>query len=121
MSGRSLPSARSFVWQRLLLLNFVVLLVHQFEEYAWPGGFPATMNTVLQPSPTPDHYKLNQNSATAVNVLAAYGFYLIAVFFPTVIWLGLAPVLFGFRGGGDAPLQCAREALERLKRIAVRS
>jgi Protein of unknown function with HXXEE motif len=79
----------------LLLLNFVVLLVHRFEEYGWPGGFPAIMNMVLQPSPTPDHYKLNQNSAMAVNVLAAYGFYLIAVFFPTVIWLGLAPVLFG--------------------------
>jgi hypothetical protein len=42
----------------LLLLNFVVLLVHQFEEYGWPGGFPAIMNMVLQPSPTPDHYKL---------------------------------------------------------------
>jgi hypothetical protein len=79
----------------LLLLNFVVLLVHQFEEYGWPGGFPAIMNMVLQPSPTPDHYKLNQNSAPAVNVLAAYGFYLIPVFFPTVLWLGLAPVLFG--------------------------
>jgi hypothetical protein len=30
-----------------------------------------------------------------INVLAAYGFYLVRVFFLGVIWLGLAPVLFG--------------------------
>ena len=26
--------------QVILLLNFVALLLHQFEEYGWPGGFP---------------------------------------------------------------------------------
>src|SRR4051812_27106017 len=83
------------VLQRLFLLNFIALLVHQYEEYGWPGGEPALMNMVIQPSPTPDRYPLNQNSAMAVNVLAAYGFYLAPVFFPTAIWLGLAPVLFG--------------------------
>lgn len=30
-----------------------------------------------------------------INVIAAYGFYLVPVFFPNVIWLGLAPVVFG--------------------------
>lgn len=25
--------------QKLLLLNFIVVLLHQFEEYSWPGGF----------------------------------------------------------------------------------
>jgi Protein of unknown function with HXXEE motif len=83
------------ILQRLLLLNFIVLLVHQYEEYGWPGGEPAIMNMVLKPSTTPDRYPLNQNSAMVVNVLAGYGFYLLPVFFPTVIWLGLAPVLFG--------------------------
>jgi hypothetical protein len=83
------------ILQRLLVLNFVVLLIHQYEEYGWPGGEPAIMNMVLQPSAPPDRYKLNQNSAMVVNVLAAYGFYLLPVFFPTVIWLGLPPVLFG--------------------------
>ncbi len=85
----------SDVLQRLLLLNFTTLLFHQFEEYGWPGGEPAIMNKVLQPSATPDRYPLNQNSAMVINVFAAYPFYLIPVFFPTVIWLGLAPVLFG--------------------------
>jgi hypothetical protein len=31
-----------------------------------------------------------------INVPAAYAFYLLPVFFPGVIWLGLAPILFGF-------------------------
>ncbi len=30
-----------------------------------------------------------------INVFAAYPFYLLPVFFPTEIWLGLAPTLFG--------------------------
>jgi hypothetical protein len=29
------------VLRRLLLLNFIVLLIHQYEEYPWPGGEPA--------------------------------------------------------------------------------
>lgn len=56
---------------------------------------PAIMNMVLQPSDSPNRYRLNQNSAMVINVMAAYGFYLLPVFFPAVIWLGLAPVLFG--------------------------
>jgi Protein of unknown function with HXXEE motif len=86
---------RMDVLQRLLLLNFIVILVHQYEEYGWPGGEPAIMNIVLQRSAIPDRYPLNQNSAMVINVLAAYSFYLIPVFFPRVVWLGLAPVLFG--------------------------
>src|SRR5881227_2165940 len=70
------------VLQRLLLLNFIVILVHQYEEYGWPGGEPAIMNLVIQPSATPNRYPLNQNSAMVINVLAAYAFYLVPVFFP---------------------------------------
>lgn len=81
--------------QRLLLLNFIAILIHQFEEYGFPGGEPTIMNIVLQSSNTPYNYPLNQNSAMVTNVLAAYVFYLIPVFFPNIIWLGLAPMVFG--------------------------
>ena len=80
----------------LLIANFAALLIHQFEEYGWPGGEPAIMNLVLQPSKKPERYPLNQNSAMVVNVLVAYGFYLLPVFFPRIFWLGIAPTLFGF-------------------------
>ena len=83
------------VLQKLLILNFIAVLVHQFEEYGWPGGFPAIANIVLQRSERPDRYPLNQNSSMVANLIFAYGFYLVPVFFPNVIWLGLAPVLSG--------------------------
>jgi Protein of unknown function with HXXEE motif len=80
----------------ILLLNFVALLLHQFEEYAWPGGFPWIMNEVMRPKGNhPDRYPLSQNNAFFINVGLAYPFYMIPVFFPDVVWLGLAPVLFG--------------------------
>ncbi len=81
--------------QKLLLLNFIVVLIHQFEEYSWPGGFPAIANMVLMKSAKPDRYPLNQNSSMVANLIFAYGFYMVPVFFPNVIWLGLAPVLLG--------------------------
>ena len=80
---------------KLLLLNFIVVLLHQFEEYSWPGGFPAVANMVLMPSERPDRYPLNQNSSMVANLIFTYGFYLLPVFFPTVIWLGLATVFIG--------------------------
>jgi hypothetical protein len=82
--------------RNVLLLNFVALLIHQFEEYGWPGGEPAIMNMVLRSSERPDRFPLNQNSAMVINVLAAYGFYLLPAFFPTIMWLGIAPTFFGF-------------------------
>jgi hypothetical protein len=83
--------------QLFLLLNFIVLLLHQFEEYAWPGGEPWIINEVMQPKGRrPDRYPLNQNNAFVINVPLAYSFYLVPVFFPEAVWVGLAPVLFGF-------------------------
>ena len=82
--------------QVILLLNFVVLTLHQFEEYGWPGGFPWIMNEVIRPRGGPaDRYPLNQNNAFFINVVLAWPFYLIPVFFQDVVWLGLAPALFG--------------------------
>ena len=93
------------VLQRLSLLNFAALLIHQFEEYGWPGGGPPFVNKAIRRGDPPDRYPLNQNNAMFINVIFAYPFYLIPVFFPNVIWLGLAPVVFGmgqFIGHGIA-------------------
>ena len=83
--------------QIILLLNFAVLPVHQFEEYAWPGGEPWIINEVMNKKGSrPDRYPLNQNNAFFINVVLAFPFYLVPVFFPDLVWLGLAPTLFGF-------------------------
>lgn len=82
--------------RKILLLSYMALLVHQFEEYAIPGGFPAVYNIVMSgEKEAPDRYPLNRKSAFFVNVLCAYPFYIIAIIFSDLIWLGLAQVLFG--------------------------
>lgn len=91
----------AFAWhdldvvRRLLILNFVALLIHQVEEYGWPGGEPAVMNIALRQSDLPDRYPLNQLSAMVVNCFIAYVVYVIPIFFPDRIWMGFAVMAFG--------------------------
>jgi Protein of unknown function with HXXEE motif len=88
--------ARMPVPQRLLLMSFMALLVHQFEEYAWPGGFPAVMNIAWRPNgDKPDRYPLNRQAALFVNVVFAYPYYIVPIVFPKLIWMGLGQVVFG--------------------------
>lgn len=82
--------------QIILIYSFMALLVHQFEEYALPGGFPSIFNTtVLGEKKVSERYPLNANQCLITNVFLAYTFYISAVIWPSVIWLGLAQVLFG--------------------------
>lgn len=80
---------------RLNTISFIAMLVHQFEEYGFPGGEPMIMNRVLQGSDIPDRYPLNQFSAMFTNVFFSYVIYLLPIIFPNVIWLGIAPMLMG--------------------------
>lgn len=82
--------------QTILLLNVALVLLHEFEEYHWPGGFPYFLNRVMLNSDDPPRWRLNQLSSFILNVPAAYIFYVLPVFFPQVVWLGLAPILFNF-------------------------
>ena len=82
--------------QVILIFSFMAMLVHQFEEYAWPGGFPSIANIVsFGEREAPDRYPLNANQCWISNVFLTYTFYIVAVFLPHVIWLGLAQVIAG--------------------------
>ena len=80
---------------RLNTIGFIAMLVHQFEEYGFPGGEPMIMNRVLQGSDIPNRYPLNQFSAMFTNVFFSYVIYLLPIIFPNVICLGIAPMLMG--------------------------
>lgn len=81
---------------KILTLSFMALLVHQFEEYAIPGGFPSVFNMALMSEKdVPDRYPLNRQSCLTVNVFAGYTFYIVPILLPNLIWLGLVQVLFG--------------------------
>jgi len=82
--------------QVTLIYSFMALLVHQFEEYGLPGGFPALFNVIINgETKAPDRFPQNSNLAMLVNVALAYPFYISAILFPDVIWLGLATMFFG--------------------------
>lgn len=82
--------------QRLLFSNFIVIHIHVWEEFGFPGGFPKFANTLMiKGSPRPECYPLNQMSAMVGNWFFAFVFYLIPVFFEDAIWFGLMPMLFG--------------------------
>jgi hypothetical protein len=82
--------------QGILVFSFMAMLVHQFEEYALPGGFPSISNiAVMGEKKVPERYPLNANQCFISNVFLTYPFYVIPVFLPNVIWLGLAQVFLG--------------------------
>lgn len=81
--------------QRQQLGSFIAMLIHQFEEYRFPGGEPAIMNIIMQGSRKPDRYPLNQFSAMLTNCLFSYIVYLLPFFLYKSIWLGIAPMLMG--------------------------
>ena len=78
----------------VLWISLVSLLVHQFEEYRFPGTFPGMMNKVMSESDEPDRYPLNTKTAFVVNVSIGWSVYLLAaVFGEKFIWLGIAAIL----------------------------
>lgn len=83
--------------QALALLNLGVIFLHFFEEFGFPGGFPKFCNTMfaMKNSPAPDRYPLNPMSALWINWGTVIVMYLVPVFFPEQIWLGLVPMIFG--------------------------
>lgn len=79
----------------LSAVNFIALLVHQYEEYEDPGYFPGQFNRGLFKSDQPLNYPLNTHTAMCINTAVAYPVYILPVLFPKVKWLGIGPVLFG--------------------------
>lgn len=80
--------------QLLLGGSFVTLLLHQVEEYRWPGYFPGMLNAAVYRSPLPDRYPLNPQTAFLINVPLGWTAYALAALFGSQFpWLGLATVL----------------------------
>ena len=80
--------------QVILIFSFMAMLVHQFEEYGWPGGFPSIVNIIqFKETQNPDRYPFNQNLCFVDNVFTTYTFYIVPIFFPNLIWLALAQTL----------------------------
>ena len=79
----------------LSAVNWIALLVHQYEEYEDPGYFPGQFNRGMFKSDQPRNFPLNTHTAMCINTAIAYPVYALPVLFPKVKWLGIGPVLFG--------------------------
>lgn len=81
--------------QRMMVLFFMALLFHQFEEYVFPGGFPPALNRGLfGEKEQSNRYPLNELSATIVNTFLAYTLYLFGIFCHNCLWLGIFVAYF---------------------------
>lgn len=80
--------------ERALVASLLALPLHQFEEYELPGGGPIVINRYFYGEKKNYlRYPGNWNSIMIVN-LSAYVFYILAVIFPNLLWLGAATMLF---------------------------
>lgn len=68
--------------RRIMIVLYMCLLAHQFEEYAVPGGFPGAYNAGLEgETELIDRYPLNTKSAFIVNICCAYPIYILGTIF----------------------------------------
>ncbi len=80
----------------LLIFSWMGMLMHQFEEYALPGGFPIIANMAgLGELDHPERYPLNAMQCFVSNVFFCYLSYIIPIFFPNLIWMGASQVFAG--------------------------
>lgn len=89
-------SSRMSQIQVILVYSWMGMLMHQFEEYAYPGGFPIISNMAgLGELEHPERYPLNARQSFLSNVIFCYLSYIIPILFPHLIWMGASSVLAG--------------------------
>ena len=74
--------------EAILVFNFFSLLLHQFEEYGYPGWFPGMFNRWVFGSGYSLHYPLNKISSWIVNVFFGWGIYV-----SSILWASQFPAL----------------------------
>ena len=84
--------------QKMLLASIMVLFLHFFEEFAWPGGFAYLGVKVLLGKDEPDQTKWNCNNLSSM--YGNWGFlmliYVLPLCFPGLKVLVLAAMMFNF-------------------------
>ncbi|MBK9511452.1 MAG: HXXEE domain-containing protein [Cytophagaceae bacterium] len=95
LSDHSFLEINSLIW-----LNFTAMLVHQFEEYSYPGQFPKFYNETLLKSNKILKYPLTTNGILLVNVGLAWTFYIISgILGDSAYWFALGLALISLSNG----------------------
>lgn len=84
--------------QKCLLASIIILLIHFFEEFGYPGGFPLLGMKVMMNSDELDHTKWNCNNLNCL--FGNWGFlfliYIIPLVLPNIKVFTLSAMLFLF-------------------------
>ena len=84
-------------YEMVMWVSLATLLLHQFEEYRYPGTFLFMINSVIFKSENPDRYPLNTKTAFFINVIEGWSLYLFAaIFAERAVWLGIATIVISF-------------------------
>ena len=68
--------------RRIMIVGFMGLIIHQFEEYVLPGGFPMVWNIVQSGErEIYDRYPMNKNTSFVCNVCIMYPLYISGIIF----------------------------------------
>lgn len=67
------------------LFNLSFLMLHQFEEYVYPGGFKEFFNSNIGGRNRIVKFSITDTAIIVVNVVIGWGFYFLAVMIPDII------------------------------------
>ncbi len=89
----------SVLIQKLTLLywlNLAVLMLHEFEEYVFPGGFKHFINhkTIFAIKERPETEPINDTVIVVINLGIWFVFILAALITSTAPWLGFGMIIF---------------------------
>lgn len=86
--------------QLLFWIHFTALLVHQFEEYTYPGGFKHFYNEFIRNKSPITKYPLNDNGVLLVNIGIGWTSYVLsAILWNRFIWFGIGLLGVTFLNG----------------------
>lgn len=81
--------------RRIMIVGYMGLLIHQFEEYVLPGGFPMVWNIVQSGERERyDRYPMNKNTSFVCNVCIMYPLYIAGIIFSDCYVWGLMLMFF---------------------------
>jgi len=81
--------------RRIMIVGYMGLIIHQFEEYVLPGGFPMVWNIVQSSERNIyDRYPMNKNTSFVCNVCIMYPLYIAGIIFSNCYVWGLMLMFF---------------------------
>lgn len=82
--------------QVILVFSWMGMLVPQFEEYAWPGGFPSIANYMgMGEIEVPERFPLNARQCLHQQRVPLLRHLYCAYLFPDLVWLAAGQVMMG--------------------------